>query len=726
MHKINLNQRQVMNQLTGAHGHQTCAYHTFKNALLSLMHIQGLINEIQLNSMLNDTALFKAIFDATKIHHPNGDVDLSLPVLMELLQLTKEGKFNFEKHGITKEHLKQLRITPDGTQGITGVNFSLYPEAPAHGLGGMEEDLLVAAATVKLARTKDQANHVFAVGLNNVHWVTAAVTQNERGVRSWQFMDSYNNQQIYKDSVVRKIESVLSKSEPELQKYLRQAYINSSDLFFRRYQSFFDQDTGLPLAKKVDIEGNQVYVNAKEFFIDQKITLELFAIWIEHRVQFMESAGWLTSIDGMEQLWVKQLHNLTRFMVQNTSATHPQHMVVRSKLLPIFERLNAAQPKEQVIKKPDVQPVITVVTAEAEARELAKIRNNAFDIKGHFKLLFDSTLAKKASPDKVQVVDSLVDENTLSAQLKIEYPGKDYVVMFYAHKPHSSDVSPVFPDEDRAHTSVLLCKVNNNKIEQILNVDGYNYTGYVDILGERPGATRNSLIQQRLVIQPIVASSGSKTPLQRASWRNMNCVLYSFTFVERIVELFNEQPNMMSNLFPADKTKKVTPESLFFLEEGILEGLVGKYIKEANGNYVYDDSLKDQHHNRLRELLASQYALKCAADRQAQEMSNKPVQDTLTETVHEPVKKPVQNTVIEPVHQIEVPTVINSQTKPSKSIAKDPGLLLQQQATIDAVKHGTPKATEGFTDRFVNAIKWILEAIKDAFVYVGQKMGLVS
>jgi hypothetical protein len=686
-----INQKQVMDQRTGSHGKETCGYHTFKNSLLSLMHIQGLINDTQLVSMLNDKALFKTLLDATKTHHKNGDMDLTLPGFMTLLKQAKEGGFNFAKHGVTKDILKKLHITPDGTQGITVANYSLYPNAPGHGLGGMEEDLLVAAATVKLAKTQGQANHVFALGLNNQHWVTAAVNQNVHGVRSWQFMDSYGNHSIYRDTVVNKIETVLNKSEPELQRYLQEVYSNSSDLFFRRYKSFFDDRTGLPLLTKVDIQGNGLMlVNAKEYFIDKKETMEQFTLWIENRFQFMDSAGWLTSTDELEQLWVKQLYNLTHFIVENTSVTNPKHVVVKSKLQPIYDRLKAAQHQVPVIQKPEVKPVVTL---EQETEELAKIRTNAFDIKGHFKLLFDSTLANTEIPDKVQIVDSLVNENTLSAQLKKDYLGKDYVVMFYAHKPHSSEVSPEFPNEDRAHTSVLLCKVNNNKIEQILNVDGYNYTDYVDILGERPGATRNPDIQQRLVIQPMGPSSHNKTPLQRASWYNMNCVLYSLTFVEQIIDLFKGHPELMRSVFPANKTEKITPESLLLLEKGILEGLVGKYVKKTGGDYVYDDDLKDQHHKNLRELLAEQYALKCATERQAQDTIPEPIQDIVDEPDHE---------------------------------ENDPFLSLQQQTSLDAVNNGTPKATEGFTDRLVKAIKWILEGIKDLFVSIGQKMGLIN
>jgi hypothetical protein len=238
--------------------------------------------------------------------------------------------------------------------------------------------------------------------------------------------------------------------------------------------------------------------------------------------------------------------------------------------------------------------------------ELDKIKNNAFDVKGHFKLLFANLLAEKQHQYKhVSIVEQLIDEDTLGAQLQKEYPGKDYALIFYAHKPHATALhpDPQFKNDPRAHTSLLLCKVNEGKIEHVLNIDGYNYPNYAD-------PTRNPHIKQRLLIQAQGnADREEQTPLQRASWQNMNCVLYSFTFAEQILALFQQQPELMINLFPAQAKTKISADNLFLLHEGILAGMTDKYVRAVGPHYIYDPSFSKEHHNRMRTALAKSYEL---------------------------------------------------------------------------------------------------------------------
>jgi hypothetical protein len=542
----------------------------------------------QLNEHLNSQELFNNLLMATKMLHLNGDADLTLPGLLTLLEQAKQGAICCDKSVFTTGNLTQLLITQDGTQKITAVNCSTVPESPVLGLGGMQEDLLVASALAQLARTKGKANHIFVMGLDNEHWVTVALVQSEDGVRSWEFMDSYNNQSEYKDRAIQKLECVLKQSESDLQQYICNAYNESLAGMIRRYCLFFNEETGQALSEKKDL-GDHCLVDTKGYFVDNKCHMEHHALYIERAFQFMDTVGWLTSTHDEELLQVKRLYHLTDFMVKESSETHPIDRLVKSKLEPICRRL-----KETIARQ--------------------NILNPQFCIREHFDLLFHSHLALRALPPRLGLVNQLVDERTLSLHLQQEYLGQDHVIMFYAHRPYSLAKSPYFPDQERAHTSVLLCKVNNNKIDQILNIDGYQSLAYVDVLGERAGATRHPRIQQKLLIQALGPLSHIKTPLQRASWGNMNCVLYSLSFVERLLALFEKRPEWMGHLFPTDSVSNVSSDDLFLLEEAILEGLIGTYVIKRGHDYVYDASLQMKHHAELREHLAKQYALICVSD----------------------------------------------------------------------------------------------------------------
>lgn len=239
---------------------------------------------------------------------------------------------------------------------------------------------------------------------------------------------------------------------------------------------------------------------------------------------------------------------------------------------------------------------------------LTKIKDNAFDIRGYFNVLFKRIVMPKIKAhQKVWVANQLLDETSLPKLLQNSYLGKDYVIFFYTHKPHSPLVSPFYPKESPAHTSVLLCKVKHNKIKHVLNIDGYHFTDYVDILGERKGITPNPYIQQRLVIQAQGDHLAMRQPLQSPSWRNMNCVFYAFAFVDRILDLFSTQPQLMDALLNLSPSGKISFDALTQLETIILEGMIGKYVKKEGGLYVSDHHLRDQYHARSRYVLANDY-----------------------------------------------------------------------------------------------------------------------
>ncbi len=296
--------------------------------------------------------------------------------------------------------------------------------------------------------------------------------------------------------------------------------------------------------------------------------------------------------------------------------------------------------------------------------------------------------------------------------------------MFYAHKPWSPAVSPKYPDEPRAHTSVLLCNVKENKIQNLLNIDGYNYTSYVDILGERLGGKPHPYIQQRLVLKAL-DNTRQKMPIQKPSWSNMNCVLYSFSYVEQIIRLFNTQPELMENLFLNEMDDNpVSPVSLFLLEEGILEGLTGKYIRKDRGNFVSDEQLTREYHANIRTAFAEQYRLehtiRLPVDAEETTRPEIPVSGT-SAISHEETEVKFSSDAKHPHHVLSADSHF---PKPSPSLFttamednisdKENSVKQQSRAARQAVYHGKPHATEGLISRFVNTITRLWERIKNA------------
>ena len=334
-------QQQVMDQTKGAGGTESCGYHTLKNSLLNLLYFQGKITAEQLERMLNDPNLFKAIFDKTKKANNNaGELDVSLARFVELLKQAKNGELDFSAYGVSHDVLQELNLNRDGNQDLSAVNTMTGVVGFDYALLGMEEDLFSGAAVVKLARHKGAVNHVFAVGINNEHWVSASLQQNALGERTWRFMDSWKNQSIYKYNVILKIEAVLNKNELQLKNYLLSVYENSSNLFNRRYNLFFE-NTGRAKQERFAGFGSRgdKSVNAKEFFIEDKSAMVEFSSYIENRFIFMQTTGWLTNTDKKEQGNVARLYHMAKFIVDNADATNPWDEKVIQKLSPICAQI---------------------------------------------------------------------------------------------------------------------------------------------------------------------------------------------------------------------------------------------------------------------------------------------------------------------------------------------------------------------------------------------------
>lgn len=332
-------QLRVLDQTFVPAPNESCGYHCFKNVLLSLLFIEKSISSDLFNHLLEDPSFYNALFDMTVAQvNDSGNIDVTLPRFIELIQQASKGQFDLAHFGITKEILMSLNL-----DNLSVANFFTFSEMCEYGLGGSEEDLLVASNIAQLAKTEGKAAHVFALGIDNTHWVNLILKQDDKGSKSWKFMDSWKNQSRFMRSVTLKIEEILLKEEHELEKYLLQAYENSSNLFLRRYHLFFDFETGIPYPERIGGFGvnEDEEKNAFEFFIEDKPNLEQFLTWIENRYQFMQQVGWLISSEDETIYYVKQLYHLTHFLIDNLSIESTDF----SRLAPIHFKL------ESVIKK---------------------------------------------------------------------------------------------------------------------------------------------------------------------------------------------------------------------------------------------------------------------------------------------------------------------------------------------------------------------------------------
>ena len=232
---------------------------------------------------------------------------------------------------------------------------------------------------------------------------------------------------------------------------------------------------------------------------------------------------------------------------------------------------------------------------------IQQIKDSKWSVKGYFQDLFAQLLpAELLQNDRITVIDELISD-TLPDVLSKQYDQDGYVLMFYAHKTHSNFVSPYNHDTNAAHTSLLLCKVDNGKINQVLNIDGYHNLPYMDILGERQNAKPNPYIKNRLVIDAPDNPHSERKPLQSASWNNLNCPLYAFAFAKAILNAFTSSSTVLDNLFVGNT---ISPDALHDLKHEILKGVEKTYVNNSNGTLCRDAKAGEQFHKEVRETLA--------------------------------------------------------------------------------------------------------------------------
>jgi hypothetical protein len=607
----NVTQLNVMDQRGAPGGHESCGYHTLKNALLSLMWSQKLINDQKFETLSNDEEFFKAIFNAAKTNADHyGNQDLTLPTFQALVQKIKNGTFDFSKYGITKEAIQALNFD----QHLISLQTYTWPNIYPIGHSGELLDMEAALALAKLARIDGEAHRVFALGLNNEHWVTAVLNQDKKSARTWRFMDSWGNQSTYKKSSINKIESILNKNEQELRDYLLAAYEAWNELcLYRRYNTFFDSVTGKPKNNVHWLLPNneQVLWSASDYFVKNKKMMQDNLEYILIDFQFAQGAGWLTNPNDREKEKLKILYQIAQFMLDNAENTA---LDKKAKVIlePICERLNEVLSPSLVQqtqhKKQEQKRLLPPQEVQAEVK---RIKDNRYSVREYFQTLSPILLPEELPhQERLTVLPTLVDEDNLKGALNRDYPGKEFVVMFYTHKPHSSAVSPYYPEQFRAHTSVLLCQVRNGKIQDTLNIDSYNNLGFFDIMGERSDATPNPNIKQRLVLTAGSTSNKQvKRPLQTPSWDNMNCPLYALTITQQLLKLYQNNHDVLNNVFD-DSLQIGTEANKKILEEAILNEMVASQVyvtRTTAGEYLTNPELTSKHHHSIREKLAAAF-----------------------------------------------------------------------------------------------------------------------
>lgn len=283
---------------------------------------------------------------------------------------------------------------------------------------------------------------------------------------------------------------------------------------------------------------------------------------------------------------------------------------------------------------------------------IQQIENSRWSVKGYFPDLFTQLLpAELLQNERMTVIDELISD-TLPDVLSQRYDKDGYVLMFYAHKTHSNFISPYNHDTNAAHTSLLLCKVDNGKINQVLNIDGYNNPAYMDILGERPYAQPNPYIKNRLVIEAPDKQYSKEKPLQSASWENLNCPLYAFAFAKAILNAFTISPEVLDNLFVGNALSKPAMSNL---KDMILQGVEGIYVKNTNGTMCRDAEAGRKFHKEVRETLAQ--TVQARFDQQ--QVENKTLQETIVVENKPPVSvstssifKPVSNDASKAINKL--------------------------------------------------------------------------
>lgn len=266
-----------------------------------------------------------------------------------------------------------------------------------------------------------------------------------------------------------------------------------------------------------------------------------------------------------------------------------------------------------------------MATNEQELQtEIEHIKDHGYDVKPYFHELFKQMFSDELlQQEGITAVDELLTEDTLKGAMEKKYEKDGYVILFYTHKPHSCRRNPHTGDTNPTHTTLLLCKVTDGKIiqddksSQVLNMDGYRYLGFMDILGVRPGERKHEYIKKCLVIDaPNNAGDRDRTPLQQPSWTNLNCVLYTLSFAKSMLTtfqymsfIFDEAFDVIfseayKNIYVGDSLEGTVAPQVDNLRALIIQGLDEIYVKQKGGVYCRDERKAKAFHDNVRTQLA--------------------------------------------------------------------------------------------------------------------------
>lgn len=334
----------VMDQRTilGDAGQRSCGIHTLKNSLLFLLFDKKIITNDRFRELANSEDFFidlNAMIETKKIP----TIDTNSTQFAELTEMIHAGEFDLSNYGITSEHLKSLNLARDGNQGISVFELSGFPGEPCYSLhDGHPLGLLNAAASAKFMRSKESETHVFSVGMAKGskygHWITAIVTKDATGERTWQFMDSWGNDASFSRNVINLIEKVLVKKESQLQAYLIGAYDVATDFLNRRYELFFDNETHtIRPDVKIDLEKNGIFYTAKQFYLEEN--LDIYSHDLGEMLAFMKTSGWLVSTGKEETIRKKQLYAIANFILDNVC---DENVALKEKLDVICKEIKAS------------------------------------------------------------------------------------------------------------------------------------------------------------------------------------------------------------------------------------------------------------------------------------------------------------------------------------------------------------------------------------------------
>lgn len=293
----------VLDQTDCLESTEEVVHHAFKNALVSLGFINGIIPPGAYASLLINKPFMNAMFS----DKPNLTNNLSASAFLNFLSQSHHV-------GIRKQMLDHLNAKKEVTQQLTVLEYAHTKGdlTSQQALNGDEYSLVAAESLAQLSRIKGQTAHVFLIKINqieesNSHWLTALYLQDQQGKRSWYLMDCHKNQRIYFSFIVNQIESILTMPEVNLLEVYKR-HKSSCQVDF---DSHFNPDGSLLSGKESDLIDR--YIIPK----DQLITLLTQFI---DRVKFIQNLSFPESNKSMNESLLFEISEQRNILINQLDA----------------------------------------------------------------------------------------------------------------------------------------------------------------------------------------------------------------------------------------------------------------------------------------------------------------------------------------------------------------------------------------------------------------------